>query len=533
MTKDRCRCRCTLQKQGNYCVSNVQTSFKGIYRGSGNVGVYDVFNFKIRADVEKCWTGNAPDGEHDGVFINLSGVNLGPNTEPTVILPLTGISLSQVLETEDGEQGQTTFSRDISYVFSGVEVDAAVPHNQAYAVDWEVNAGSGEFQSASWYNETGDSVSIPPCSTWGRIVGIYPVPEGETSGIVDTSLPLSPGATNTNWIGVSDKSISNQSGYPEQPGRLSPAEMGTGVAGGSLLDPQPSGYADFPESLEIVAGQAFDAGTNTINEDDVVTLTRTAGSDLGLVYYAEDPSESDEISATNRIVIGYISKLVSTGPSTVAPAVYIDLEAQPNGKAQFGRVNGPLLTDEIYNFKEMLSNNYAAGGAKASQFGNWSNFSFSNGSDTAYGDNIFKSLVGVPTATTVVELITNNRFVNGNLLPWVVDEPSCSVSEGPDYTLVCSDNLGSNPNPRVQQTFDVESGATYRVSYEAKSSNGGTVELTIGGVTTSDIVLSTFFQSRVVDVTATASNSLGIVIGSEAGSFKSVTFDKISVLRIA
>lgn len=230
MTKDRCRCRCTLQNQGNYCVTNVQTSFKGIYRGSGSIGIYDVFNFKIRADVEKCWEGNAPDGEHDGVFINLSGINLGPNTEPSTILPLTGISLSQVLETEDSTQGQTTFSRDISYVFSGVQVDAAVPHNQAYAVDWEVNAGSGEFQSASWYNETGDSVSIPPCSTWGRIVGIYPVPEGETSGIVDTSLPLSPGATNTNWIGVADNSIANQSGYPEQPGRLSPAQMGTGNA---------------------------------------------------------------------------------------------------------------------------------------------------------------------------------------------------------------------------------------------------------------------------------------------------------------
>ena len=230
MTKDRCRCRCTLQEQGNYCVSNVQTSFKGIYRGSGDIGVYDVFNFKIRADVEKCWTGNAPDGEHDGVFINLSGVNLGPNTEPTVILPLTGISLSQVLETEDGEQGQTTFSRDLSYVFSGVQVDAAVPHNQAYAIQWEVNAGSGEFQTPGWVTDDGPFLGIPPCSTWGRIIGIYPVPEGETSGVVDTSLPLSPGATNTNWIGVSKKSISNQSGYPEQPGRLSPEQMGTGNA---------------------------------------------------------------------------------------------------------------------------------------------------------------------------------------------------------------------------------------------------------------------------------------------------------------
>ena len=530
MTKDRCRCRCTLQKQGNYCVSNVQTSFKSIYRSSGNVGVYDVFNFTIRADVEKCWEGNAPDGEHDGVFINLSGVNLGPNTEPTVILPLTGISLSQVLETEDSTQGQTTFSRDISYVFSGVEVDAAVPHNQAYAVDWEVNAGSGEFQTPKW--ASGEEVSIPPCSTWGRIIGIYPVPEGETSGIVDTSLPLSPGATNTNFIGVSEKSILNQSGYPEQPGRLSPAEMGTGVVGGTLLDPMPSGFAEFPESIEIVAGAAFDGGTNVINEDDVVTLTKTAGSSEDLVYYAEIPSESNVLSATNRVVLSFLRRNESAGPyGTTAPEAYIGVYAQPNGQARFKRSNG-LIADKIYTFGELLSNNYANGGAKATNFGNWSNFTFSDGSNTQYGSNIFKSLVSVPTPSVAVELITNGLFVNPNLPPWVVEEPTCLITEGPDYTLLCSDSLGSNPNARVQQTFDVESGVTYRVSYEGKSSNGGTVEFTIGGVTTSDIALSTFFQARTIDVVATASNSLGIVIGSETESSKSVEFDKISVVKL-
>ena len=437
-----------------------------------------------------------------------------------------------MLETEDSTQGQTTFSRDISYVFSGVEVDAAVPHNQAYAVDWEVNAGSGEFQSASWYNEIDDRAGVPPCSTWGRIVGIYHVPEGETSGIVDTSLPLSPGATNTNFIGVSKKSILNQSGYPEQPGRLSPADMGTGVVGGTLLDPMPSGFAEFPEAFEIVAGAAFDGGTNTVSEDDVVTLTRTAGESEEFVYYAESPSESTVLSATNRVVVAVKRQDKSTGPyGTTIPYAYIMLDAQPNGQARFKRGNG-LIADKIYTFGELLSNNYANGGAKATSFGDWSNFTFSNGSDTQYGSNIFKSLVGVPTPSVAVELITNGTFVNTSLSPWVVDEPTCSITEGPDYTLLCSDSLGSNPNARVQQTFDVESGVTYRVSYEGKSSNGGTVEFTIGGVTTSDIALSTSFQARTIDVVATASNSLGIVIGAEAGSFKSVEFDKISVVKL-
>lgn len=309
-----------------------------------------------------------------------------------------------------------------------------------------------------------------------------------------------------------------------------PSAPESGVA---LLDPQPSGYAEFPESLQIIAGAAFDGGTNTINEDDVVTLTKTAGSFAEKIYYAENPAESDVVSASNRLVIAYTRKEVSTGPYTVAPFVYIGLNAQPSGVANFYRNNGPLLVDGLYDFKEMLDNNFAAGGPKGSDFVAWSNFTFSNGSDTEYGSNIFKSLIGVPTPSNVgIELITNGRFVNSSLSPFVVDEPTCSITEGPDYTLLCSDNLGSSPNARVQQTFDVESGVTYRVTYEAKSSNAGTVEFTIGGVTTSDIALSTSFQSRTIDVTATASNSLGIVIGAEAGSFKSIEFDKISVVKL-
>lgn len=407
MTKDRCKCKCVQQSHGNYCVSNPSVQYEGMIRASGNVGVYDVVTFNISADVEKCWegTGNQATldaGGYNGVFVNLSGSNLGPNAEPkttTPILPLTGIALSDELATNDSSQDQTRYSRQISYIFTGVEVDAAVPHNQAYAVDWQLNAGSGTNEPPSWWNpEDGKQIGVPPCSKYGRVVSIYEVPQGSSSGIKDTVIPLATaGATDTNSVVVYERAVLNQSSYPDQPGRVSAAEMGTGVAPATLLNPQPSGYAEFPEALQIVAGAAFDGGTNTINEDDVVTLTKTAGSLVNTVYYAENPSESDVISATNRLVLQVLREDKPTGPYTTAPFAYIELHAQPNGVAKFYRNNGPLLADKIYNFKELLDNNYAAGGPKLASVGDWSNFTISNSSLTQYGSNIFKSLIGVPT----------------------------------------------------------------------------------------------------------------------------------------
>ncbi len=132
-----------------------------------------------------------------------------------------------------------------------------------------------------------------------------------------------------------------------------------------------------------------------------------------------------------------------------------------------------------------------------------------------------------------VEEITNGDFETGSLAPWTVNSGSCFVAEEAPFNVSCNDSLGFNANSRVQQTFSVESGSTYRVSYDSSSTNLGQVEFTIGGVSTTDpLVLSGFFQSRSFDVVATASNSLGIVIGVNSGSFKSVKLDNISVLKL-
>ncbi len=226
MVKKSRGCKCTLQNQGNYCVSDVTAQFKSIYRASGNAGVYDVFNFSITADVVKQWEGNAPSGQYDGVFINVSGENLGPNLQPASIIPLTGISLSPELETPLGNKRKKTYSRDISYVINDVQVDAAIPHQQAYAIDWQVNAGSGEYKTPSWvdYRSPSDRVFIPFCSTYGTLIGVLPV-DGENSGIQDTQFPLSSGSTNTNYISLQDHTIVNQSGYPDQSGKFDPINL--------------------------------------------------------------------------------------------------------------------------------------------------------------------------------------------------------------------------------------------------------------------------------------------------------------------
>jgi hypothetical protein len=132
-----------------------------------------------------------------------------------------------------------------------------------------------------------------------------------------------------------------------------------------------------------------------------------------------------------------------------------------------------------------------------------------------------------------VEEITNGDFETGALAPWTVNSGSCFVAEEAPFNVSCSDSLGLNANSRIQQTFSVESGSTYRVSYDASSTNSGQVEFTIGGVSVTDpLVLSSFFQSRSFDVVATASNSLGIVIGVESLTFKTVGLDNISVLKL-
>ena len=311
MTKDRCKCKCVQQSHGNYCVSNPSVQYQGMFRASGNVGVYDVVTFNISADVEKCWegTGNQATldaGGYNGVFVNLSGSNLGPNSEPkstTPILPLTGIALSDELASNDSSQDQTRYSRQISYIFTGIEVDAATPHDQAYAIDWQLNAGSGSHETPSWWNpEDGKQVGVPPCSHYGRVVSIYEVPEGSSSGVKDTVIPLkTAGATDTNSVVLYERAVLNQSSYPDQPGKLTAYDMqdgflfgdvslvflddtsdtetqliqlngpvsgsvvSTGVIGIKVLDENGDPYANAPTYVRTISGEVFSGTPNSFS----------------------------------------------------------------------------------------------------------------------------------------------------------------------------------------------------------------------------------------------------------------------------
>jgi hypothetical protein len=134
-------------------------------------------------------------------------------------------------------------------------------------------------------------------------------------------------------------------------------------------------------------------------------------------------------------------------------------------------------------------------------------------------------------ASEPVELIVNGDFDTRSLPPWTIESGFAQAGSG---VCECLDQSGLNANSRVQQTFSVESGTTYRVSWDAYSPNSGRVEFTIGGVTYLETtVLTNFpFQSFTQDIVATASNSLGIVIGVESLTFTTVVLDNISVLKL-
>lgn len=415
MTKGKCKC--FQQSHGNYCVSKPSVQYQGMLRASGNIGVYDVVTFNISADVEKCWegTGNQATldaGGYNGVFVNLSGSNLGPNAEPkttTPILPLTGIALSDELANNDSSQDRTRYSRQISYIFTGVEVDSATPHNQAYAIDWQLNAGSGSHETPSWWNpEDGKQVGVPPCSNYGRLTAIYEVPEGSSSGVKDTSIPLkTAGATNTNGVVVYEQSVLNQSGYPDQAGKVSPELMGTGVII-PLLDPQPWGGSgiDFPESIEVVLGEAFDTVSGSLNQDDVLTLNFVTS--VGERYYWSDGTGIEPGTGTDLVVSwqwskGEVVTGYSTEPFTRSRNGVLNLDIRANrtdeifdavftlnrGGRQLSTATYPFTLFDDYGFKDLF--NQSVNNPNA--YNGWPGITYSEG--LRWGQEMFKSMTPI------------------------------------------------------------------------------------------------------------------------------------------
>jgi len=348
MTKDKCKCKCVQQSHGNYCVSNPSVQYQGMFRASGNVGVYDVVTFNISADVEKCWegTGNQATldaGGYNGVFVNLSGSNLGPNAEPkttTPILPLTGIALSEELANNDSSQDQTRYSRQISYIFTGVEVDSATPHNQAYAIDWQLNAGSGSHETPSWWNpENGKQVGVPPCSKYGRLTAIYEVPEGSSSGIKDTVIPLkTAGATDTNSVVVYERAVLNQSSYPDQPGKLSAFDMQDGYLFGDVslvfLDD-----ATVSQTLLVLDEGAGTSGVNVLSTGVGITVLDGNGDP-----YANAPTYvrtlSGEITSGQVLTFNRLILRVNSSNGTIS--FQNDLDILSSGYIEYEFLENPL-----------------------------------------------------------------------------------------------------------------------------------------------------------------------------------------------